>query len=184
MSSREIAERTGKQHFHVKRDVEEMLGSLGEDASKFGCIYRDSMNRAQREYLLPKDLTLTLVSGYSIPLRHKIISRWQELEAKVATPALPDFSNPAAAARAWAAEYEQKQIAQQQVQQMLPAARVGELAAKHTRRITEVARKLPGVNSKMTQKDIQGLDQVATEVTCRSSLWSISTVTDRGLRNT
>ena len=40
------------------------------------------------EYLLDKDLTLTLISGYSIPLRHKIIKRWQELEkTKILSPA-------------------------------------------------------------------------------------------------
>ncbi|MGJ3495118.1 phage antirepressor KilAC domain-containing protein [Piscirickettsia salmonis] len=34
-----------------------------------------------KEYLLTKELTLVLISGYSIKLRQKIISRWIELEA-------------------------------------------------------------------------------------------------------
>lgn len=45
MSSREIAELTSKQHGHVKRDVEKMFEDLEIDATKFGCIYFDSMNR-------------------------------------------------------------------------------------------------------------------------------------------
>ena len=35
------------------------------------------------EFNLPKDLTLTLVAGYNVKLRKRIIDRWLELEAKV-----------------------------------------------------------------------------------------------------
>lgn len=63
MSSREIADLTGKQHQHVKRDIERMLNELGEDASRFGHIYFDSMNREQTEYRLDRELTETLLLG-------------------------------------------------------------------------------------------------------------------------
>ena len=43
-------------------------------------------------------------------VRRRVLARLNELEAKV-TPALPDFSNPAAAARAWAEQYEISQAA-------------------------------------------------------------------------
>lgn len=84
MSSREIAELCEKRHDNVKRDVEKMLGDLGIDALKFEDIYKDQRNREQKGYRLPKDLTLTLVSGYNVQLRKKIIDRWLELEG---TPA-------------------------------------------------------------------------------------------------
>lgn len=81
MSSREIAELTGKQHQHVKRDIEKMLKDIGlEDASKFGHIYLDERNRKQTEFRLPKDLTLTLITGYRADLRYKIVKRLEELE--------------------------------------------------------------------------------------------------------
>lgn len=64
---------------------------------------------------LNRELTDTLLTGYSIPLRRKVIARWHELEAKAAAPALPDFTNPAAAARAWAEQFEAKAQAQQQL---------------------------------------------------------------------
>lgn len=80
MSSREIAELCDKQHQHVRRDIDAMCEGLQVDASSFGHIYRDARNREQSEYLLPKDLTLTLVAGYNVVLRKRIIDRWMELE--------------------------------------------------------------------------------------------------------
>lgn len=86
MSSREIAGLTGKQHFHVKRDIEKMLADLGEDASKAGCTYLDGMNRQQTEYLLDREHTDCLLTGYSAAMRMAVIKRWRELEAQVAQP--------------------------------------------------------------------------------------------------
>lgn len=65
MSSREIAELTGKEHFNVVRDIRIMLDTLKLDVISFEGIYLDTLNRKQTEYLLPKDLTLTLVSALS-----------------------------------------------------------------------------------------------------------------------
>lgn len=86
MSSREIAELTGKRHDHVKRDIEKLLTDLGEDAPKFGDIYFDSMNRQQTEYRLDRDLTENLLLGYSAPLRQKVLVRLRELENVLADP--------------------------------------------------------------------------------------------------
>lgn len=80
MSSREIAELCGKEHRHVTRDIEVMCIQLGIDVTKFGGIYKDSYNRNQTEYHLNKELSITLVSGYDVKTRYKIIIRWQELE--------------------------------------------------------------------------------------------------------
>ena len=96
MSSREIAELTGKQHVHILRDIRKMLEDLEpkKDESKFGCIsveaptiqgfkesvYLDAYGREKPEYLLNFELTMTLISGYNVVLRNRIIKRWQELE--------------------------------------------------------------------------------------------------------
>lgn len=81
MDSREIAERTGKEHAHVCRDIRAMLEELGEDESRFGSVYLGGNGENRRCYLLPKRECLILASGYSVALRAKIIDRWAELEA-------------------------------------------------------------------------------------------------------
>ena len=83
MSSREIAELTGKDHRNVLRDIDAMLAELEIDVLSFEHIYLDSMNREQREFILPKRETLILVSGYSALMRAKIIDRWQDLETRL-----------------------------------------------------------------------------------------------------
>ena len=79
ITSLEIAELTGKQHIHIKRDIRDILGRV-RDISKFGYIFLDSMNRKQEAYRLPKIEALTLISGYSVELRIKIIERLEYLE--------------------------------------------------------------------------------------------------------
>lgn len=122
MSSREIAELCEKEHFNVKRDCEVMFKGLNLDALKFEGIYLDSMNRPQTEYLLDKKLSICLVSGYSVQLRMAIIDRWEELEGQNQSTAitLPDFTDPAEAAMAWAEQYKAKQLAEQQLQIAAP----------------------------------------------------------------
>lgn len=88
MSSREIAELTGKRHPDVKRDIVNMLHDLVEVVSDFAHIYFDSMNREQTEYLLDRDHTDCLLTGYSAKARMLIIQRWRDLESQQA-PQLP-----------------------------------------------------------------------------------------------
>lgn len=92
MTSREIAELTGKRHDNVMRDIRTMLAELVQGGllnSEAGYIqnWRHPQNGQQfEEFALPKDLTITLVSGYSVAMRHRIVTRWQELEAQAADP--------------------------------------------------------------------------------------------------
>jgi len=80
MSSREIAELCEKRHDHVMRDARKMLEELEEDAPKFGGVYTGGNGEERPCINLPKDLTLTLVAGYNVKLRKRIIDRWIELE--------------------------------------------------------------------------------------------------------
>ena len=65
MTSREIAELTGKQHKHVLEDIRKMLAELGLTLAGFTADVLDSYGRTQP---LPKRETLILVSGYNLIL--------------------------------------------------------------------------------------------------------------------
>jgi phage antirepressor YoqD-like protein len=86
MSSREIAELCEKRHDHVMRDIKKMLDDLGENAPRFGGVYSGGNGEERPCFDLPKDLTLTLVAGYNVKLRKRIIDRWLELEARLSKP--------------------------------------------------------------------------------------------------
>ncbi|WP_440090122.1 phage antirepressor KilAC domain-containing protein [Pseudomonas fragariae (ex Marin et al. 2024)] len=122
MSSREISNLTGKRHDNVKADIRNMLSDLKEDVLNFQGIYLDGMNRPQVEYLLDREHTDCLLTGYSAAMRMAVIKRWRELEGARVVGTLPDFSNPAAAARAWAEQFEMQQAANQALAIAAPKA--------------------------------------------------------------
>lgn len=86
MSSVEIADLTKKNHKHVMADIRTMLEALEMQSVEFSADYKDSRNRSMPCFKLPRDLTETLITGYNTPLRHKVILRLSELEAKFAKP--------------------------------------------------------------------------------------------------
>ncbi|WP_439871056.1 Rha family transcriptional regulator [Pseudomonas syringae] len=80
MSSLEIAELTGKQPSNVGRDIRKMLADLGDD-SKLSHVHEEKDARGYtKAYHLDRELTQTLITGYSAPLRLKVIRRLNELE--------------------------------------------------------------------------------------------------------
>lgn len=116
MTSLEIAELTNKTHSHVLRDIRRMIEELNDpymDSEQYQVVMNDKGQTS--EILLDRELTETLITGYSVVIRRAVIKRWKELEEQVAAPVLPNFNNPVEAARAWANEVEQKQLVIEQV---------------------------------------------------------------------
>ena len=116
MTSLEIAELTGKEHGHVRRDIVRMLDQLGKDVSQFGYIYKDAYNRDQDAYHLPYDETVCLLTGYDVRARMAVIKRWRELEQATAKPQLPGVPQTFAQALRLAAE--QAEVIEQQALQL------------------------------------------------------------------
>lgn len=84
MSSREIAHITGKRHSDVLRDIRKMLKELDINERNFASVYIAGNNEEKPQFDLNQNLSVTLVSGYSVSMRFAIIERWDELEQKQA----------------------------------------------------------------------------------------------------
>lgn len=110
MSSLEIAELTGKDHRNVLADIRGMLESLESNSAEFSASYKGENGKANPCFLLPRRETDILLTGYSTPMRARVIDRWRELEAQVAKPA---FSVPTSFAEALrlAGELEEQRVA-------------------------------------------------------------------------
>lgn len=95
MSSRNIAEVTGKKPAHVVRDIESMLESLGKhypelddyDSTEF-FIKRKTYNGRLviDEIWLNETLSMTLVTGYDACRRLALVEQWQEMKQELSQP--------------------------------------------------------------------------------------------------
>lgn len=114
MSSREIAKLTNKEHRNVLADIRNMLDELKIQSADFSADYKDSRGRTYQEYLLPKKYIECLLTGYSIPLRMKVIDRMHELEKRFIPQTLPE------ALRAYADECEKNLKLESKIQEDAP----------------------------------------------------------------
>lgn len=123
MTCYEIAGLVEKRHDNTKRTIETLAKSgvirlpqieVFEEINNLGFLVK----REQYVFAGPqgKRDSIIVVAQLSPEFTARLVDRWQELEAQVGTtPTLPDFSSPAAAARAWADAYEAEQAAKAQV---------------------------------------------------------------------
>lgn len=92
MSSREIADLVGKDHKNVIRDIRVMLDELDLDGSELSHVEKKDARGYTKSFDLDRDLTETLITGYSVKLRHKVIIRLRELEQFIADKKSSDES--------------------------------------------------------------------------------------------
>ena len=139
MTSREIAELTGKDHSNVMRDVRSMVDAISTDSDLNPCAksttYTGKDGRQYPQYELDKDTCLTLLLGYDAAARMKVVKRWQELEAVAQTPfAIPQTM--AEALRLAADEMERRVQAENSLALAAPKAAAFELVAADTKSLT------------------------------------------------
>lgn len=187
ISSREIAEATGKDHSSVVvRDIKNMLLDLGftehdfypakmQDFEFIGFLFKYKQYKGRNvidDVLLNKELTMCLITGYDVKQRMKVIKRVKELEEAQHKPALPDFTNPVVAARAWADEVEQKLLAQKEVdrlalenKELAPKAAVCDAIVRNEqhRNATQVAKPL-GMTATQLNKKLEQVDVYDTRI--------------------
>lgn len=98
MSSREIAELTGKRHDAVMRDIRTMLDTIGEGHHKFEGAYEDAQGKQRPCFNLDRYHTEVLITGYDVKRRAAVIKRWYDLETGAAQPAALAVKDPQLAA--------------------------------------------------------------------------------------
>ena len=111
MTSREMADLTEKRHDNVRRTIDTLADS--------GVISRPQIEDGEKSangvietlYRIGKRDSYIIVAQLSPEFTARLVDRWQELELSAPVLAVPNFSSPAAAARAWADEYEAKNAA-------------------------------------------------------------------------
>ena len=99
------------RHDDFLRKVPKVLGE--EVARNFAGYYKASNGKQNPMYSFPKREACLMAMSYSYDLQAKVFDRMTELEQRNSPViAMPNFSNPAEAARAWALEYEARQQAE------------------------------------------------------------------------
>jgi phage antirepressor YoqD-like protein len=113
MTSREIANLVESRHDSVKRTIARLVNAAAIGAPPL-VEYLDDLGRTATEYKIGKRDSYVIVAQLSPQFTARLVDRWQELEQRLVT-ALPDFTNPAEAARAWAAQYEAREALETKV---------------------------------------------------------------------
>ena len=127
VDSRSVAKNFNKEHRNVVRDIENLIQ---KDVLKIEHMFQqveipDSYGRKQKTYYMNRDGFSLLVMGFTgaeaIEWKLKYIEAFNSMEKKLKNPlALPNFSNPAEAARAWADEFEKRKQAEQLIEAQKP----------------------------------------------------------------
>ena len=118
MSSRELAELIVTSHGEVKRLIKSLETAQRLTQPPRPVDYQ-RQGETYQEYLLNKRDSLMVIARISPAFTAVLLDRWHERERLLD---LPDFTNPAAAARAWALEYERRQALEKCVERLVPKA--------------------------------------------------------------
>jgi len=166
MSSREIADLVGKRHDKVKQSIERLsIAKRGADQAPIDLPpmgeYLDSLGRPAAEYVFSgekgKRDSIIVVAQLSPEYTARLVDRWQELESANRVQ-LPDFTNPAESARAWAEQYELRAIAQQALAMAAPKVEFVDRYVENTGTLTfrQVAKLLKANERVLRQLLIEG----------------------------
>lgn len=173
MTSIEIAELVGSRHDNVKRAIERLAErGLIQLPPMEDCVRINGLGLKQsvRAYVFKgeqgKRDSIIVVAQLCPEVTARLVDRWQELEKQVRQPALPDFTDPVAAARAWADEVEQKLLVQKEAErlalenkELAPKAAVCDSIVKNKqhRNATQVAKPL-GMTATQLNKKLEQVD--------------------------
>lgn len=134
-TSLKVAEVFGKMHKNVLRDIEaldcsEEFRRLNFELTEFE-VQAGPVKRMSKVYLMTRDGFTFLAMGFTgaraAEFKERYIAEFNRMEAELRKSrmvAIPDFTNPVEAARAWADEYEKRQALESQNAIMAPKAKL------------------------------------------------------------
>lgn len=114
-----VAKKFGKEHKHVLDSIRKIMTAENSAVLQMfeQSSYLNEQNKLQPMFVMNRDGFTLLAMGFTgkqaMEFKLDYIGAFNKMEEtlkKTSITTLPDFTNPAEAARAWAHEYEQKQI--------------------------------------------------------------------------
>ena len=124
-SSRQIAESFGKEHKHVLRDIENLIGGeskIGLSSMFFKSEYISAQNKKLPEYLMNRDGFSLLVMGFTgkeaLEWKLKYIQAFNEMEKQLAQR--PQLSRSELMAQALIAAHEELEHKDRQIAELTP----------------------------------------------------------------
>lgn len=194
VTSLQVAEAFGKRHDNVLVDIRntitkcsESFAALNFQESNYSKDIGDGILRVYPMYLLSKDGLMMLTMAYTSPeamrVKEAYINRFNEMERELAAPKIagipvPDFDNPALAARAWAELYERRQIAEAQRDEAIRTK--AEIGSRREATAMNTASRLSKENTRLqdalgngkTWKQAKAIDWISDYLIPSPGMWS------------
>jgi len=113
-----VAKKFGKDHKHVLESIRKLMTAENSAVLQMfeESTYINEQNKTQPMYLMNRDGFTLLAMGFTgtkaMEFKIDYINAFNKMESKIkkSIAFLPDFTDPAAAAEAWAKEYKEKKV--------------------------------------------------------------------------
>ena len=117
-NSVKVAEKFGKEHKHVLESIRKLMTAENSAVLQMfeESTYINEQNKTQPMYLMNRDGFTLLAMGFTgtkaMEFKIDYINAFNKMESKIkkSIAVLPDFTDPAEAAMAWAKEYKEKKV--------------------------------------------------------------------------
>ena len=134
-----VASKFGKEHKNVIQAIENLIA---ENSAVKNMFYKTTYPVRGREfpkYIMNRDGFSLLVMGFTgsdaIQFKIDFINAFNKMEKALS---LPDFTNPAEAAIAWAEQYKQKELAEAKIKQLEPKASYADRVLEHDNQLVDI----------------------------------------------
>ena len=164
MTSLQIAEITGKNHFDVMRAIRKMEPAWEKiNESKFALVdYQDKKGETRPCYSLNKEECLYIATKFNDEARAKLIKRWKELEEQHQKPSVPQTYLEAIKSLV-KSEEEKQQLALENKQQQATILTISKTNVELGNKITEMLPKVSYYDKILQSNATMTVTQIAQD---------------------